>query len=209
MRLLYFLMSVGLSCQSYNDQTKYYGRYPDIQTLTTVPTTVRGNPSYNDRFGRYPDVSTSYMTTVPRVPNIVCDGSWDSPFQFKLSPGKNGRSEYVSQVLGNMFYSLSDGDIAAIQPIAERHFDFQSENGQVMVKNKWNGEKVACGTFKNFILERFYRNKIQNRSRDQNDFWNIGCWMERWTNILPGAQTPNQPGWKPWPSPWVQHALGC
>jgi len=245
MRLFYFLMSVGLSCQFYNDQTKYYGRYPDIQTSTKVPRTVRRNPLYNDRYGRYPDIqtstkvprtvrrnplyndrygrypdistwktgptkvrgnpayndnyeyygwypdlSTSYMTTVPQVPNIVCDGSWDSSFQFKLSPGKNGTSEYVSQVLGNIFYSLSDGDIAAIQPIAEQHFDIQSENGQVMVKNKLNGEKVSCGTFKNFILERFDRNQIQNGSKDQNDLWNIGCWMERWTYILPGAFNP-------------------
>ena len=190
MRVFYFLMSVGLSCQSYNDRTKYYGRYPDLSTsaklpTTTVPITV---PSTVPTTAPTTAPTTvSQVPHVPYVPNIVCDGSWYSPFEFKLSPGKNGRSEYVSQVLGNMFYGFSDGEIAVIQPIAEYYFDIQSENGQMMIRNKWNGEKITCGTFKTFILERFDRIQYDHiHGKDQNDFWNIGRWMEKWTYTLPG-----------------------
>ena len=154
----------------YTDRPKFGAR------LTTEFTTEYPSP-----------VSTHQTSTPALVPNVVCDGSWNSPFQFKLSPGKNGTSEYVSQVLGNTFYSLSEESIAVTKPIAEQHFrifdDGDSKSDGVVIFNKSNGQLVTCDDFKRFMINQYDRREIQY---ENNDYWTIGCWMEDWTRILPG-----------------------
>ena len=42
---------------------------------------------------------------------------------------------------------------------------------------------VTCDDFKHFMINQYDRKDIQ---QENNDYWNIGCWMEDWTRILPG-----------------------
>ena len=160
----------------FTDRPKFGAR------LTTEFTTEDPTP--------IPTLQTS--TPPPMVPNVVCGGSWNSPFQFKISPGKNGTSHYVSQVLGNTFYSLSDESIAVIKPIVEQHFnifdDGDNKSDEVVVLNKSNDELVTCDDFKRFMINQYDRRDIQYENNDygNNGYWSIGCWMEEWTGFLPG-----------------------
>ena len=77
--------------------------------------------------------------------------------------GNNGNHAFVSRLLGNTFYSLSDSTIAVSKPIAEKYFDIReyrgwpySSNG-IKVTNKSDGKVVKCDDFKTFIMNRYER----------------------------------------------------
>ena len=117
--------------------------------------------------------------------SVVCDGKWNSPFELKLSPGKNDDPKFVTRFFGNTFYSLSDDIIAVSKPIAQRHFDIQSRDGQTVLKYKFRDETVTCQDFKHFIIRRYNREQYRKSRPDDEAVWNFGGWLERFAYSLP------------------------
>ena len=122
-------------------------------------------------------------------PSILCDSSPGRSISFRLSPGKNGRSHFVSSMLGNKFYSISGDFIAVSMPIAQKYFNIESQDdkieGKAIITAKDNNEIVTCDDFKYFMIYHCEREEYLNSRIDQN-YWSLASRLERFSTIMPG-----------------------